>query len=307
MVQINEVNPPTFRAGDQVTIDGFGFSPVFGRNGVLVELTEAVIESESATQIVITVPVGVTVNAFVALSVQRTDTGDFDVVTAFSGPSIADLADGNSDPTAQLPGPYEFANPAFLPDVPQAQDFERFMAVVTYLLRELLLAKGDLFASDGVSPMQAFAVGAAGQVLQANPGQPVGLEWIAPAQRSITHSWSQVIDAPGTLNGDMVAGGDGTIASNSIGEHLAGDAGNVTQVVVLVESAGGGDTLDRVTLLQNGGIIYDSLTGLGLVQGQALIANTIPLAVGANDLLVLQAFKAGVAQPMTLRGKVRIN
>ena len=75
----------------------------------------------------------------------------------------------------------------------------------------------------------------------------------------------------------------------------------------MVDQAAGGDTLDRVILFVNAINVYDSLPGLGLTQGQTLVATPAgPFLVVPGDLLTLQAFKVGVAAPMVLRGKVRV-
>ena len=72
---ITDVQPRTIKAGDFITVTGFGFSPAFGVNRINVNLgVAAVILSESDTVIVAVVPAGIPTNQQVEVIASRTDT-----------------------------------------------------------------------------------------------------------------------------------------------------------------------------------------------------------------------------------------
>lgn len=261
--------------------------------------------SESDTDLVVEVPLGISQGQFVSVQVQRSDSGANTSTSRWCKAPLSDLRDGTVTVPGQAPGVTEALDTAYVPDTPQAQDLDAYATALEYLLFEVLTTKGDLFASDGVAVMQRFAVGAAGLVLTAAPAQPLGLLYAAaPTAGRITHSWSKQIDAANVANGAMVANGLSTDQSVTKGEHAAGLAGNLDSVAVLVQVAAG-DTLDQVQVFVNGVSAYDSGTGLALTQGQSHIAALV-VAVVAADRVEVRAFKAGTAAIMQLRAKVGV-
>ena len=304
MVQIVDIVPRRFRPGQRIAIQGFAFAPNFGDNIVTVAGLSTIIEAESETEIEIDVPGGAPQDEFVAVQVQRSDTWANDAASYFCKGPLSDLRDGTLLVPGQAPGADEAPELLVaIPDIPQAKDYEGMATLAEYLLREVLTTAGDLFASDGVAAMQRFARGAAGQVLGANAAAALGLAWgAAPAPRQAL-SWAKLINAGAGNNGAMVANGDSTNPSIVDGEHAAGQAGTVDRIAVLVQIASGTDTLDQVTLAQNGVVVYNSGAGLGFTQGQSHIA--VPaIVVVATDRLELRAFKLGTSGIMRLRGKV---
>lgn len=306
MVDITAVTPPRFQAGDTLVIDGLAFSPDFGENFVTIDTIPATIVSESDTQLVVTVPAGITQDAFVAVQVQRGDTGENTATQRWSRGPTANLRSGALVVPGQVPGVLEAADPTPVPDTFQAQDYDAYLSFLAWWLYEVATTKGDLWATDGVAPMQPQAVGAAGLALIAQPAALLGLAYAAaPAAGRLTHEWAKQIDAPGAANGPMVANGLSTDQSVAKGEHAAGIAGTVAQLIVLVQVAVGGDTLDQVQITQNGVVVYDSGAGLALGQGASHAVNPA-LVVAAADRLAINAFKAGVAGAMQLRGKLGV-
>lgn len=303
-MNIDNVVPARFSPGDTVTILGNAFSPTFGDNYVTIDTVPCVIASESDVAISVDVPLGISVDQFVAVQVQRSDTGDNTARSFWSKGPQADLLTGVLQLPGQAPGTLEALDPNPVLDTPQAQDYERYVTHAEYLIQEIATVKGDVLTSDGVV-VTAEPVGAPGQALEAAPAAGNGLAWAAAPAVRLTHSWAKQIDAFLAANGAMVANGETGDQSTVKPEHAAAVAGTCDGLTVLVQNSVGGDTLNQVQLAVNGIVVYDSGGGLGLVAGQSHSANPV-VAVVATDRLALRVFKAGVAGVMDLRGKASV-
>lgn len=303
MVQINEVVPSRFRTGDLITIKGFGFSPTFGQNSVAIDGVPEPVASESATEITLLVPAGIAVDTYVSVIVFRNDTLENDGGQAWSKGSLDSVREGTLTVPGQIPGVKEAADSSRVEDVPQAQDYERFVTAIDHLLLDVLGAIGDLFAHDGVG-LVPFAVGGAGLQLGANPANPEGLEYAAVV-RAQTLSWAREISAPAVVLTAMVANGTATIDTGAIGDHLAPFSGTLYRVIVYFDGAAG-DTLDQVRILVNAVMQHDSGTGLGITPGNFYVATIAVAVVGGTDLVILEAKKLGVVGIARLVGHVGI-
>lgn len=292
MVQINEISPSRFRAGDLITIRGFGFAPTFGDNAVAIDGIPEPIQSESATEIVVVVPAGVTVGAYVPVFVFRSDTLENDSNQAWSSDPLDDLRDGTARIPGQLPGVTEAADPSRVEDVPQAQDYERLATAIEHLLFDVLGTTGDVFASDGTS-LVPQPVGAAGQRLGANPAPTTGMEYAA-ITRATSLRWQGEKAIGDVVLGALTANGGQSQLSLVNGLHLAQLTGNVYLIVVLFAQGTAGDTLDQVRLRINAVTQYDSLVGLGIAPGGVHVA-AVAVAVTAADTVELEVKKLGVA------------
>ena len=304
-MKITSVVPARFRSGENIEINGMAFSPTGGANAVTIGTVVAGILEESDTRLLVTVPGGIPTDEFVAVQVQRSDSGDNTAESYWSKAPRADLLNGTVRVPSQAPGVLEARSPEPVRDTPQAQDYDAYLTALEYLIFEVLTTKGDVLGSSGVGAPARFPVGAAGQALQAAPAAGLGLAYgAAPASGRLTLDWGKQIDAGGAANGAMVANGLTTDQSTTKGEHASPIAGTADSLIVLVQAASG-DTLDRVVLLKNGVIAYDSGTGLGLGANASHSASPA-VAVAVGDRLELQAFKAGASAVMQLRGKVGV-
>lgn len=300
---VDSVSPQKFREGDVVTVEGSGFSPVFGENRLLIGGVVHPLDTESATQLVATVKPGLAQDDWVELSVQRTDTLEFSETEMLW--SMANLADLRTlSVPGQIPGPREcYDLTASVADTPEAKDYEKLATHAEYQRDEVLQTKGDLMTSSG-SALARLPAGGGGSVLHADSGETLGLRWQHPA-RSLTLSWGKQIDAGATNDPEMVAGGDSSQATQLASEHGVPFDGQIVLAWVLVQVANGADTLDRVRIDVNSANVYNSAAGLGLMQGQTHTA-VVALSVRRGDLVELFANKLGVAGVMRLIGSVRL-
>lgn len=305
MVQINEVVPSRFREGDLISIRGFGFSPTFGANDVAIDGIPEPLQFESDTEIQLFVPPGVSTEQYVSIVVFRNDTLDNDGTQGWSKAPLDDLREGLVDTPGQIPGAQEAADPTPVADVPQAQDYERMVAKILWLL--LAAANGGgpgyLFATDG-SAIVPRLNGAAGEVLHADPADPsgTGLAWQSVA-RALTLDWGRKTLAANAALTLLVAGGDGEVTVTTGAEHLAPATGSLYAVLVYFESDGS-DTLDQVRVLVNAVVQHDSGAALGIASGSSYVA-AISVAVTAGvDKITVEASKAGVTGNARLSAKI---
>lgn len=291
-LQINEVVPNRFRAGDLITVRGFGFAPGFGDNAVSVDGIPEILQVESATELTFFVPAGVSVDQYVTVQAFRSDTLDNDVAQAWSSSSLSDLRDGTARIPGQVPGAREAADPSPLADVPQAQDYERLVQAIEHLLYDALSVVGDLFASDGAEIVPQ-PIGAAGQRLGANPATATGMEYAA-LTRATSLQWGGRKLAANTVVDAIVANGQSSETSTIAGIHLAPATGIVGLITVLFAEGVAGDTLDQVILRKNGAIAFDSGTGLGITPGNAFESPGLVVAIIlGTDTVELEVRKLG--------------
>ncbi|KKK72019.1 hypothetical protein LCGC14_2908090 [marine sediment metagenome] len=304
MVQINEVSPSRFRVGDLITIRGFGFSPTFGANEVAIAGIPEIVQSESATELTLLVPAGIPVDQYVSVFVFRNDTNDNDSNQAWSKGALDSIRDASLTVPGQVPGTTEAADPSRVEDVPQAQDYERYVTAIEHLLRDVLTFVGDLFAFNGTS-LKGHPIGAAGQRLGAEPINPTGMEYAA-ITRAQTLQWAGRKLAADTVVDAIVANGPPGNTSIVNGLHLSPITGNVYTVSVLFAQGTAGDTLDQVIIRINGVIQYDSLIGLGIGIGATHSAAIAVAVVGGTDTVELEVKKLGVAGDADFVGHVGV-
>ena len=304
MVQINEISPSRFRVGDLITVKGFGFSPTFGANEIAIDGIPEPIASESATELTLLVPAGISVDQYVSVFVFRNDTNDNDSSQAWSKDPLDSIRDASVTVPGQNPGTTEAADPSRVEDVPQAQDYERYVTAIEHLLRDVLAFVGDLFAFNGTS-LKGHPIGVAGQRLGAEPINPTGMEYAA-ITRAQTLQWAGRKLAADTVVDAIVANGPPFSTSIVNGLHLAPITGNVYTVSVLFAQGFAGDTLDQVIIRINGVIQYDSLVGLGVVPGSTHTAAIALAVTGGTDTIELEVKKLGVVADADFVGHVGV-
>ena len=283
MVTIVSIAPSRFREGDEIAINGFNFSPNFGDNVVAIDDVGVPITTESDTRIVVTVPAGLTKDAYVAVKVQRSDTSENDALSAWHKADLDDIRGLTSQVPGQVPGVTEAADPTVMEDVPQAQDYERIATALEHLLQGVLSTVGDLFAFDG-SALAPHAVGVAGETLEANPATSTGMDW-GTIDRAQTLGWQGQKAAGANALSSLTANGPPGVTGGSLGIHLAPFTGTLYGVAVLFQGTAG-DTLDQVRVLVNGGVSYDSGTGLAIAPDGSHTASFSIAVTTADDVEV---------------------
>lgn len=306
MVQINEVVPSRFRAGDLIAIQGFGFSPTFGQNSVAIDGIPEPIASESETEISILVPAGVSTDRYVTIQVFRNDTLDNAFWQSWSSAELNDMRSLAVRAPGQIPGTTEAADPVRVEDVPQAQDYERLMTALEFLLVEVLEDAGDMFGSDGSGLVKIPVVASWGNglALRTDLTEPAGVDFIAISSfQRVTFGYGKQTASGNTALEEAVPNHDGSIVSALSPAHWSPITGTVRRVAVLAAELTGADTLDQVTIEVAGSQVYDSTTGLGLTQGQVHVAS-LNQSVTSGQTVELLVKKLGTEGRMIVTGKV---
>lgn len=292
---ITDVQPRTIKAGDFITVTGFGFSPAFGVNRINVNLgVAAVILSESDTVIVAVVPAGIPTNQQVEVIASRTDTQEAsEPFVVWSLASAAELRDFDSSMPGQVPGPREAAHlDVDVPDVGQARDYERVAAHALRIANEILEQAGDIFTSDGAG-LARLPIGGGGMELHTRTAEALDLYW-GPSSRWITLRWGAELTGDaiaqftqphgGAFGAAGLAGGPGT-------EHgVPFDGGRLTRVGVQVHFSSGA-VLALVRVLVNGAQVYTS-GAIAVAAGSSHVA-TFSAAVSHPDLVEIECTQDG--------------
>lgn len=312
MPEISDVSPGRGRASDTgIVIDGAAFASSPFTNTVQFQGNTASKSAEDEFQITANVPgcsagFGLCItDQWIALTVQRQDTGEWAAVRWWIKADLADLQT-DSKLTEKIPTGEDLDNPTneFL----TATLWNRLVTFAEWLTQEVLSAKGSVIGRSEAGIVEVL-VGNDEEELHRVPagsGREAGLLW-GPPLRIWTYRWGRLIDTGNTRNGAMEANGDGTSTRTGVlaGTHGMARDGIVRHLTVNVESAVGGDTLDQVTVVWNGSTtIYDSGTGLGIAANASHRA-TINDWRGARDLEV-RAFKSGTVGTMALTATLTI-
>lgn len=302
-VTITSITPPRGRDFDRVTIAGTGFSTNPANNLVLADGNSCSVVSCTATEIVADLPSFTNRDAFVVISVERTDGSPEDQATLLWWVKTALTEMGDVSIPGQVPGPGEDVNTRQA-DVAEAKDYEAAATLGEFLGQEVALYKGDLLTHDGTGIVRHQA-GGTGEALEAQPSTGTGLAWSKP-ERTITLPWGRLVASGENTLLAMVANGDASATSTTTGEHGVAVDGKVDALWVLCEEESSTDTLDQVTLAKNGVTIHDSGTGLARAQDGSYRITGLALNVTAGDRLELRAKKLGTLALMRLIGGVRI-
>ncbi|HEU03190.1 hypothetical protein LCGC14_0273500 [marine sediment metagenome] len=303
---ITDVQPRSFRAGDDITVTGSGFSTLFADNRVSIQFLNAPLVSSTDTVMVCTVPAGIPTDEQVGVIASRIDTQiASEPFTAWSLASLDAIRD--LDLSGQVPGPREAAHlDVDVADIAQARDYERIASHALRIANEILGSPGDIFTSDGSLPVP-FPIGGGGLELHARPSEPLDLRWEA-ASRWLTFRYGlRFLDSQNIIN--MIGNGSpfSLTAFNVNGEeHGVPFEGNLTRVMVAVlEEEVPGDSLDRVRVIVNGASVHDSGAGLGLGEGDAYVA-TFSAPVRNPERVTIEATKLGNNAQMSIIGMVKL-
>ena len=313
------VTPQRGRTGQTITIVGTGFSAA--NNSVRLDNVLCSILSQGVTEIVVTQPATVNVvDGFAVLRVSNFDNNRTTDVPYWIKDTVANLETKRLPD--QEPGPEEFAGSVVggagssvdgetMPDPTRAEArmWERMATMIDFLLRDTLVANGDLFTHDGVGLTLLD-----GDVA----GEEDGQRLVADSTAAEGIRWGHVVDIDppygiripaGTTTGVLArANGENTASATGDGdEWVAPRVGEVDAVYAYQQStAPNTDRLDRVRVLVNGSPQHDSGTGLGVAHRGRYFAGSLGIAVVAGDRVQLEVTKTGATETMDVLGAVRI-
>ncbi len=316
---ITSVTPQRGRAGETITIAGTGFSP--NNNNVRLDGTTATIVTENTTEIVITQPTTFNVtDGFAILQVNNFDNNRVTEVPYWIKDAIADIEAGRLPD--QEPGPEEFAasvttgttgavTGAIVPDPTRAEArmWERMATMVDFLLRDTLVALGDMFVCDATGLT----------LLDGSSGSEVaGQRLIADSAASEGLRWGREVDADFPYGIQIAAATVTAVLMTANGINSVGPTGDGDEWVVPLDGTIDGvyvyqqssvpntDRLDRVRILVNGSSDYDSGTGLSIGHRGRHFAGSLSIAVTAGQRIQLEVTKTGTSETMDLLGAVRM-
>ena len=205
------------------------------------------------------------VDQWISIAVMRKDTLEWASVLWWIKANLLTLQT-DSRLSEKIPTGEDLDNPTN--DCLTAATWNRLATFIEFLAHEVLTAKGSVMGRDAVG-IAELLVGTNGQEIFRTPagsGRELGLLWGKP-KRVWTLRWGRLIDAGNTRNGTMTANGagDDSLQSTKRGTHGMPRPGVLRHLTVNVESAAGGDTLDRVQVIYNLAVtLHDSGTGLAI-------------------------------------------
>jgi len=299
-------------SGVNVTLVGVGFNPEPTRNRVQMVGFACTVVSATETQLVFQTNffASFVTGTHITVTVENLAVpGSYAEWLWWSLDDIDTIADAPLE--TQIAGPSELPE-LERPEYAEAQDWEKMAALVDHLCGHAPgMEAGDLLlgTGDGFGPLQSRNADLEwstvegwqwGQVLVAEPaGARVGL--------MVDHDLTFGGTVPaGTSEAELVAGGsqDEAVGGGNI-LQAAATAGILDLVHLFCYRPAGTDTLDRVEILVNGAVQFDSGAGLGIGHQQTY-AQEIGVAVEREDEIALRVYKLGATVPIEVVGGIRM-
>lgn len=286
-VVVSTIVPQRLRGNQSVTITGTGFSPNPGQNDVVVSGSSGTITAESAVSITFTLPflfaIGIIRDVHVPCRVFNYDNGQSALFWIRIKANVDEVATYGTEIQSAIPGPFEQTGEDEFPRFFEARDMQRLAAFFEVFTKEP--APGQVLSFDGTGIAFPGGTPGAGSLLEADAAEPSGLKW-ALQQDLMLPFGGQVAGA------NVLLAANGAPATVTAGEtkHVAPAAGTIDLVSLLYRGAG---TLDRVRVLVNTVVVFDSLAGLGIATLN--VYNAAPaLSVLAGDEIEIDCTRTGV-------------
>lgn len=306
-VTITAITPPRARGDQSVVITGTGFSGRAGQNEVRIGGFSSTITAESATSITATMPFLFTIVGDFMTNVEVENLTNASVGHTWMWAKPATVAEtGAYEISEQEPGTGEDPT-AEEADVVEAQDFERLVSMIEFILRDTSPEAGDVPAHDGTG-LAGVVDGEPGQSLVADPAEATGLRW----------GWETDIFLP--FGGAISANPGAPVFMVAGGHQAAGVSGTNTRMQVpmagtidllslnLLWAGVSTNDIDRVRVLKNGASAYDSGAGLNIGKGGVppyYIAE-LSIAVFEGDYVEIEVTKEGTTDTYQIVGGLRL-
>jgi len=305
-VTITAITPPRARGDESVVITGTGFSGRAGQNAVRIGGFSCTITAESATSITATMPFLFTIVGDFMTDVEVENLTNAGVGHAWMWAKPATVAEtGAYEVSEQEPGTGEDPT-AEAADLVEAQDFERLVSMIEFILRDATPEAGDVPAHDGAG-LVGVVDGEPGQALVVDPAEDTGLRW----------GWETDLTLP--FGGAIAANPGAPVFMVASGHPASGVSGTNTRMTVplagtidliflsLVWSGISTNDIDRVRILKNGVQAYDSGAGLNIGRGSLLTFEAEPnFTVAAQDYLEIEVTKEGTLDTYQIVGGLRL-
>jgi hypothetical protein len=269
-----------------VTITGSGFSPNPGQNDVVVSGSSGGITAESAVSITFTLPflfaIGIIRDVHVLCRVFNYDNGESALFWIRIKANVDEVALYATQIESAIPGPFEQTGEEEAPRFFEARDFQRLAAALEVFTKEP--APGQVLSFDGTGLALPGGTPGSGSVLEADPADPSGLKW-ALQQDWMLPFGGQVAGA----NVLLAAGGTPITPTAGQAKHIAPTDGIIDTLSFLYRGAG---TLDRIRILVDGLVAFDSLGGLG-IPSLGVYNGAPALAVSSGEEIEIDASRTG--------------
>lgn len=307
------------RPGSVIEILGSGFAA--SNNNVRLDGTACTILTESTTRITVTQPTTFNVtDGFAILQVNNFDNNRFTEVPYWIKDAVADLE--TKTLPDQVPGAEEFAGSihtgaggssaptgVVVPDPTRAEArmWQRMATMVDFLLRDTLVANGDIYTRDavGLTLLDGDAAGESkGQRLVADSTAAEGIRWGHEVDADFPFG---VRIASGSTVSLMRANGlNGNGAIGDGDEWSAPLAGTIDAVYVYQRTGlFGHDNISLVRILVDGSQVFTS-GAIGIGHRGRFFAGGLGIAITAGQRIQLEVTKNGTLQDMDLLGAVRM-
>lgn len=263
--------PPRARAGDSLVLAGLGFAA--SGNTVKVDGIAATVGAESTTSITVTVPGGIRTDRFVPVEITHATDSSASTRQWWSKATKASLQTFLME--LQLPGQFEDWGAAASLEHPEdieAKDIEALHECLQYLPTDALQEAGDMAGrnADGVGRVTG-AIGSTVMLDRATSGGGSGIGHRVRQPCLLTWGTDTEDISPVLMSANSPANTGGADPNGT--EQHTPNGGKGVVLVVYVDKQSGTADLDRVELLRNGSVVYDSGTGLSIAAQGSHVRN----------------------------------
>lgn len=304
--EITSISPGRARAGDTISLMGAGFSPTAAQNTVTVDGVPATVTLDSEPQVDVTVPVGVSAGPpHVQVVLVNLDDGSAFTWWVWIKPSAAAIS------TADLPFKRPFRDEVDLgplataenPGLALSKSFERIVAALELLDRDIVSTKGALATMAGAGLRQATP-GAIGEYLGTFSG---GARFGTRAPLSL--HWGRLLLAANDSDTLLEAGGTDGVSAVTATEEVATADGTLVLWQVFASNGSFSNRVNVVSLLVNGSVVdthdIDAEDGVGLGPGDQRTFK-VSVSLLAGDVVEVRVAKVNTSAAVGVRAMAQV-
>lgn len=302
-VVVTSISPPRARYPENVTITGSGFSGRAGQNEVNIGGFFAAIVSESTTQLVVQMPFFLSVvdDYLSEVSVENLTHGTVGYGWLWVKDSTLNVA--AHEPAENAPGEDEESEDD-RPDYCEAQDIERLLTLIEFVMRDTTVDAGDVVSRDDAG-LAGVTGGKTGQVLVVDPTADPGLAWKWEVDMTLPYGRA-IVANPGAAVMLVANGHQDSVSSSTNTRSYAPMTCKVDLLWLLCKTAGATDTISRIRLIENGSLVlYDSGAVLSL-GNNGVHRVVLDVTTTAGRDLEFEVTKTGTTDTFKVVGGVRL-